>query len=378
MSRSLRVLLVAGEASGDLHAAAFVRELRARRPDLEVSGVGGANLRAAGMETVVDSEHVATMGFVETFGTIGRHLSLFRQLTGMLRDDPPDLLVLVDYPEFNLLLARRAKKLGVPVFYFIGPQVWAWRSGRIAKIRERVDKMAVVFPFEADLYNTDGRQLAEFVGHPLLDVVRATRDRAATCAEYGLDPERPVLALLPGSRRKEVALIGEALGGAAAQLAGEGWQPVLAEAPGISDADTELIRSRCRDLTIARGDTYNVLAAADAAVVTSGTATVETALLGCPMVIVYRMAPASYWLARRLVHVDWIGMPNIILQRSVFPELIQERANSQAIAEAVRSVRGRQAEMQAALEELKQALGTAGAAGRAADLALDCIEERIG
>lgn len=373
MSRPLRIMLVAGEASGDMHAAALVRELRRRRPDLEVVGVGGENLRAAGMRTVVDSEEVATMGFVETFGTIGRHVRLYRELTAMMRREPPDLLILVDYPEFNLLLARRANRLGIPVFYFIGPQVWAWRSGRIRKIRERVDKMGVVFPFEAELYNTGGKRLAEFVGHPLLDVVRSTRSRDETRALYGLEGAAPVLALLPGSRRKEVSGIGPAMLAAATMLATEGWRAVVAVAPGLGDETIGPLLENYPGVAVARGDTYNVLACADAAVVTSGTATVETALLGCPMVIVYRMASLSYWLARRLVNVEWIGMPNIILKRAMFPELIQDEATPHNIAAAVRSLREREPEMKAALEELKTALGQPGAAGRAADLALEMV-----
>lgn len=373
MSATLRVMLVAGEASGDMHAAAFVRELGRRRPDLDVVGVGGERLRAAGMRTIVDSEEVATMGFVETFGTLGRHLRLYRTLVSMMQREPPDLLVLVDYPEFNLLLARRAKKLGIRVFYFIAPQVWAWRRGRIRKIRERVDRMGVVFPFEAELYNRNGERFAEFLGHPLLDVVRPSREAAATREKYGLDADGPVLALLPGSRRKEVSQIGPAMLAAAALLRDEGWQAVVAAAPGLGDDVLNPLLDGHPEVVVARGDTYDVLACADAAVVASGTATVETALLGCPMVIVYRMAPATYWLASRLVNVDWIGMPNIILGRSVFPELIQDDATPQAIAAAVRSLRERAPEMRAALDELRAALGRPGAAGRAADLALELV-----
>ncbi len=373
MSEPLRLMLVAGEASGDMHAAAFVNELRRRRADLQVVGVGGKKLREAGMRTVVDSEEVATMGFVETFGTIGRHLRLYRELVGMMERDPPDLLVLVDYPEFNLLLARRAKKLGIRVFYFIGPQVWAWRRGRIRKIRERVDKMGVVFPFEAELYNRDGENFAEFLGHPLLDVVRPSRDREETRRALGLDSDELVLALLPGSRRKEVSQIGPEMLKAAAALRTEGWRAVLAVAPGLPDEVTAPLIEAYPDVIVARGETYDVLSCADAAVVASGTATVETALLGCPMVIVYRMAAVSYWLARRLVNIEWIGMPNIILRRLVFPELIQDEASAEAIADAVRSVRRREPEMKAALKDLRAALGEPGAAGRAADLALGMI-----
>jgi lipid-A-disaccharide synthase len=362
---------VAGEASGDLHAAALVRELRRRAPHIEVAGIGGDRLRAAGMRTLIDTTSVATMGFVETFGTVGRLWSAYRQLLRHLDEQRPDLVVLVDYPEFNLLLARQAKRRGIPVFYFIGPQVWAWRRGRVDKIRRRVDKMGVVFPFEPDIYNASGNTLAEFVGHPLLDMVRPTRDRSATRERYGLAPDRPLLALLPGSREKELGYLLEPLCRAATVLQEQGWQPVFALAPGLEEAS--LRRVVPPSLPVVRDDTYNLVAAADAAVVASGTATLETALLGCPMVIVYRMAWLTHWLARRLVVVDWIGMPNIILQRSVFPELIQKEATGEAIATAVSSLGERRGEIDLALDELRSLLGQPGAAGRAADMALSLV-----
>jgi lipid-A-disaccharide synthase len=366
-----RVLLVAGEVSGDLHAAALLREMRRRAPQIEVAGIGGEQLRAAGMEILVDTATVATMGLVETFGTIGRLVGAYRRLVRYLDEQRPDLLVLVDYPEFNLLLARQAKRRDIPVFYFIGPQVWAWRRGRIDKIRRRVDKMGVVFPFEPGLYNSSERVIAEFVGHPLLDLVRPARNRDETRGLYGLDLDRPVVAVLPGSREKEVRYLLPALGEAAALLAAEGWQAVLALAPGLDAA--EVRRQTPAELAIVRGDTYSLLACADAAVVASGTATLETALLGCPMVIVYRMAPLTYFVARRLVDVPWIGMPNIILQRPVFPELIQDEVRGQAVAAAVRSLGERRDEIRAALAELRQRLGEPGAAGRAADMALALV-----
>lgn len=371
---TLRVLLVAGEASGDLHGAALVAQLRARRPDLEVVGIGGPRLRAAGMQVLVDTEHVATMGFTETFGTLGRLVAAYRTLVRTLDAARPDLVVLVDYPEFNLRLAKQAHRRGIPVFYFVAPQVWAWRKGRIRTIAERVDKLAAVFPFEPGVYNANGRQLAEFVGHPLLDVVRATRARDETRARYGLAADRPVLALLPGSRKKEVGLLFRSLCAAAARLAAEGWQPIVALAESLAPADLEgALGGAPVPLPIAHNDTYNVVAAADAAIVASGTATMETALLGCPMVIVYRLAPLTYWIARRLVDVPFIGMPNIILQRPMFPELIQDAVTPDAIVDAVRDVHRRHAEVSAALVELRAALGSPGAAARAADLALTLV-----
>lgn len=372
MSRPLRVLLVAGEASGDLHGAALVEALRRRRPAVDVAGVGGPRLRTAGMRVLVDTEHVATMGFVETFGTLGRLLRTYRRLVRFLDVERPQLVVLIDYPEFNLRLARQAKRRGIPVFYFIAPQVWAWRRGRVRTIAERVDKLGVVFPFEAELYN-NGRPLAEFIGHPLLDVVRPTCPAAEIRRRYGLDPERPVLALLPGSRKKEVRYLFRPMCEAATRLAQEGWQPIVALAESLGAAELEDAWGGPVPVPIAHGDTYNAVAAADAAIVASGTATLETALLGCPMVIVYRMAPLSHWIARRLVEVNWIGMPNIILQRSVFPELIQSEATPAAMADAVRSVYTQRAEMAAALEQLRTRLGSPGAAERAADLALQLV-----
>lgn len=372
MSGALRLVLVAGEASGDLHGAALVRALRVRRPYLEVTGIGGAELRKAGMRTVVDAAHVATMGFSETFGSLGRLVSAYRAVVALLDSDRPDLVVLIDYPEFNLMVARQAKRRGIPVFYFIGPQVWAWRRGRVRKIRRRVDRMGLVFPFEPALYN-DGREIASFIGHPLLDAVRTTRSREETRRLYGLDAGRPLLALLPGSRQKEIDYLLEPMRRAAAILGAEGWQAALALAPGLDDGDLGAPGGGAPEFELVRGDTYNLLAAADAAIVASGTATLETALLGCPMVIVYRMARLTYWLARLLVRVKCIGMPNILLDRVVFPELIQAEVTGEALAAAVRSLGERRGELADALAEIRARLGEPGAAERAADLALELV-----
>jgi lipid-A-disaccharide synthase len=372
MSRGLRLVLVAGEASGDLHGAALVRALRARRPDLEVAGIGGAELRRAGMRTVVDASHVATMGFSEAFGSLGRLVSAYRAVVALLDRERPDLVVLIDYPEFNLMVARQAKRRGIPVFYFIGPQVWAWRRGRVRKIRRRVDRMGLVFPFEPALYN-DGREIAAFIGHPLLDAARATRPRAETRRRYGLDPERPLLALLPGSRQKEIGYLLEPMRAAAEILAGERWQAALALAPGLAEEEVAALGSGSAAIALVRADTYNLLAAADAAIVASGTATLESALLGCPMVIVYRMARLTYWLARLLVRVKWIGMPNILLDRAVFPELIQDEVRGETLAAAVRSLGARREELAGALAEVRARLGEPGAAERAADMALELV-----
>jgi lipid-A-disaccharide synthase len=372
MSRT--VLLVAGEASGDLHGAELVAALREMDPTLRVTGVGGDKLRQAGMEILVDTASVATMGVVEVVSSLGRLLRAFRQLVRFLREQRPALLVLIDYPEFNMLLAKRAKALGVPVFYYISPQVWAWRRGRVKKLAERVDKLGVVFPFEEELYNTNGRRVATFVGHPLLDVVHPTRSRDETRRQYGLDVQGPLLALLPGSRKKEIRLLLEPALAAARQLRGEGWQAAVALAHTLTATDLrEALDNRDPGVPVITGDTYNLVSAADAALVASGTATLETALLGTPMAIMYRVSPFTYALARRLVRVDHIGMPNIILGRYTFPELIQDEVVPDKLAAAVRDVCARRGELQAAAAELRGKLGEPGAARRAAKLALEIL-----
>jgi lipid-A-disaccharide synthase len=370
---SRKVLLVAGEASGDLHGAALVSALRRLDPSLEVWGVGGARLRQAGMHTFVDTATVATMGFVETFGTLGRLLATYRQLKRFMVEERPALVVLIDYPEFNLFLAKRAKRLGIPVFYYIGPQVWAWRRGRVRKIARRVDRLGVVLPFESALYNTGG-DFAQFVGHPLLDVVQANQTREQTLARYQLDPTRPVLALLPGSRKKELRYLLAPGIAAGQQLADEGWQTVIALAHTLTRGDlADALGGQVPAVPIAENDTYNVIHAADAVVVASGTATLETALLGRPMVIMYRVAPLTYALARLLVRVMCVGMPNIILGRAVFPELIQSAVTRDKLVAAVRDVNARRSELTAALAEIRTRLGSPGAADRAAQLALELL-----
>lgn len=369
---SHRVLLVAGEQSGDMHAAALVREMRALAPDLDVAGIGGENLRAAGMRILTDTSEVQTMGFVETFGTLGRLVSAFRMVYRYLRDERPDLVILIDYPEFNLLVARVARAFGIKVFYFIGPQVWAWRRGRVRQIKERVDRLALVFPFEPELYNRD-EHIADFVGHPLIESVHTRSTPAETRERHGLPLDARVLALLPGSREKEVEFLLPPMVAAAEILAAEGWQPIVALAPNLTPELLERVLGRRLELPIVQGDTYDLVAAADAAVVASGTATLETALLARPMVIVYRVAMLTFVVARLLIRLRHIGMPNIILGRSVFPELIQGAVTPRKIAAAVRKVVADPEACGPALHELRDKLGAPGAAARAAQMALDLM-----
>lgn len=368
-----RVLLVAGEASGDLHGADLVAALRARVPDLEVVGLGGDQLRLVGMRTIADAADVATVGVVEAVGRLGVLARTYRALARMLQRERPDLVILIDFPEFNLRLARIAKRYGVPVFYYIGPQVWAWRPGRVRTVARRVDALALVFPFEPPLYAARCPEAA-FVGHPLLDRVRATRSRAESLGRYGLDPNRLTVALLPGSRRKEVRYVLPRLLDAAEILRQERpCQFTLALAPTVPEKAVEAeIAGRDIDVRIVTDDTYNMVHAADVALVASGTATLETALLERPMVIVYRLSPVTYTLARLLVGVRFIGIPNIVAGREIVPELVQGSATGHRIAAAARAIiddaSGRE-RMVRELAAVRNVLGPEGASGRAAEMA---------
>jgi len=378
-ARPRRVMMVAGEASGDMHGADLVTALRAHLPDVEVFGIGGDQLRAAGMATVVDAGEVATVGLTEGVGRLRTLWRAYRALARRLRDDPPDLCIFIDFPEFNLRLARLAKRVGVPVLYYIGPQVWAWRRGRVRKIARRVDRLAVVFPFEPDLY-ADRLPGVEFVGHPLLDRVAATRGREETLARHGLDPARRTVLLLPGSRAKEIDYLLPDLLAAARLLAERGAvQFALALAPTVERATVAAAVAQAGvPVTLIVGDTYNAIAAADVALVKSGTATLECALLETPMVIVYRVSPLTWTLARLLVRgVRHAGMPNIVAGHEVVPELLQGAVTPERIAAAARSILDdprRAAETVDDLRDVRRRLGRGGAAGRAAAMAVELLE----
>jgi lipid-A-disaccharide synthase len=374
-----RVLMIAGEASGDLHGADLLGALRARVPALEVYGIGGQGLRAAGMDTIVDAAEVATVGVVEGARHLRALVGVYRALVRRLREDPPNLCILIDFPEFNLRIARAAKRAGVPVLYYIGPQVWAWRRGRVRTIARRVDRLAVVFPFEPALYAGRGCAV-EFVGHPLLDRVKATRSRAATLAAHGLAPDRALVLLLPGSRRAEIERILPAMLEASRELVTDPRrQLALGLAPTVSRAAVEaLIERAALPVTVIAGDTYDLMAAADLAIVTSGTATLECALLECPMVVVYRLARLTYALGRLLIRgVQHIAMPNIVAGREIVPELLQGAATGPAIAAAAREILdtpGRRAAMIEDLRAVRTRLGRGGAAARAADIAAEMLD----
>jgi lipid-A-disaccharide synthase len=373
-----RVMIVAGEASGDLHGADFAANLLTRDPSCEIFGIGGERMRAVGVRALFKTEDIAGLGLAELTSTIRRTAGAWRALRRILRRDPPDLVVLIDYAEFNLMLAGAARRAGVPVLYFILPQVWAWRRGRIGKLVKRAQRMAVVFPFEAELYARAGGRVS-FVGHPLLDRVAPAQDRAATLARHGFSPSARLLALLPGSRRAEVEYLLSAMLEAAMVLAAKhGLTPVIALAPTL---DAALLRevagaAALEDVRIIQDDTYSIIAASELALVASGTATLETALLGCPMVIAYKMSPVTYRLARILVRgVDYIGMPNILAGRAIVPELIQGDVSPAKLVRAAEPMLAEplHTETAAALRAVRASLGAPGAADRVAAIAMEMM-----
>ncbi len=374
----MRILLVAGEASGDVHGADLVLALKTRQPQLDIFGVGGPALRAVGTRILVDSATIAGMGLFEAADKITAIVRTYRALTHILRTHPPDLLVLIDFPEFNLRLAKVAQHVNVPVFYYISPQVWAWRRKRVYTIAKRVDLLAAVFPFEPDFYAAHGCSV-EFVGHPLVDRVRPTRSRDDTLRQYHLNPGRKTIVLLPGSRTQEVRYLLPPLLQATAVL-GDSYQFILAVASTLDPGQIEAtVRAHSASIQVVQGDTYNVAHAADLAVVASGTATLEMALLERPMVIVYRLAPVTYALARLFVRVPFIGMPNLIAERQVVPELLQSAVTPERIAAEARQLltdARAYSVAQEGLREVRTKLGEPGAAKRAAGLIFNLLAQR--
>jgi lipid-A-disaccharide synthase len=338
--------------------------------------MGGERMREAGVRTLADSRELSVMGFGEVGGAAMRVLAAYRALTGALRSLPrPDLLIVVDFPDFNLRLAAAARRAGVRVLYYVSPQVWAWRSGRIAKICRVVDRMVVLFPFEVDLYRRCGLD-ARFVGHPAAEEVAATRTPEETRRRWSLGEGLPLVALLPGSRRGEIARMLPLMLAAAERLKDRAVFAV-AKAPDVPAGLVEGLvgRSGARVATV-ENDTYNLVAAARAAAVTSGTATLECALLGCPMAVVYRMSPVSFAIARRLVRVPFIALPNIVLGERVVPELVQHAATPEALARelsAFLTSEPKRANTVARLGEIRSRLRVPGAAAHAAELALEMI-----
>lgn len=364
-----RLLISCGEPSGEFYAAELVAELRRRSADLEAFGLGGDRLAAEDVRLLAHLRDLAVVGLVEVLSHLRRLKHLFDSVVAEAARVRPDVAVLIDYPDFNLRLARELKKLGIPVVYYVSPQLWAWRRGRIKDVKRDVAKMLAIFPFEEKIYKDAGVPVS-FVGHPLIDHVKPPADRSAVAARLGLAPDRPVIALLPGSRNKEVAFNLPPMLGAVALLRERrpDLQFVLAAAPHLRARAFE--DAAAAGVTVLEGVTRDVLSAARVAIVASGTATVETGLTLTPMVVVYRLSALTYALGKPLVSVANYAMVNLIAGRVVVPELIQSDFTPERVSEETLKILDdgpARARMLQDLEEVRSKLGKGGATSNVAD-----------
>jgi lipid-A-disaccharide synthase len=381
------VMIVVGEASGDAHAAALVRAVREAAPQLEFFGATGPVLRDAGVESIVRSDDLAILGLVEIGRALPKFWRAYQSLKRAAIERKPDAVILVDWPDFNLKLARSLHRRGLKIIYYISPQLWAWRSYRARNIQRDVDLLLSILPFEQDWYAGRGIDHVEYVGHPLAGEVRARFGRKEFCRQTKLDPESPIISLLPGSRRKEVERILPPMLEAAALISARRpeVQFVVVVAPSrTSEELRNVIRAQRATpeplpscLHIVSGQSREALAASDVAAIASGTATLEAALLGTPMVVVYKESMINWHVLGSLITVDHYGLVNLVAGERVATELMQDDLNGERLANELLSLldRERNAAMRGRLREVANELGEGGASERAASVVLDALQE---
>jgi len=382
MSHTL--FIIAGETSGDLHGASLARAIRQRESSVSLLGLGGPRMREAGVEVVHDVTEHAVVGFSEVIRSLRAVHKVFVEMVRLLDQRRPDAVVLIDYPEFNLRFARKAHKRGIPVVYYISPQVWAWRQGRVRTIARHVDRLLVILPFEPSFYARHGIK-ATFVGHPLLDVLSDYRHDRRFTAELGLADERPLIGILPGSRQREIQHLLPTMLAAAEDIDRqlEGIAVAIPPAPSIPAEQYESWPTLTElPLHMFPGRTYEVMAAADLLLVASGTTTLEAAIIGTPMIVIYKLSAPSWLIARLLVgDVRYCSLVNLVADREVVPELLQRQANPENIARtAVALCRhgGLERMAQELATDVRARLGEPGASGRAADEILSLLRESPG
>jgi lipid-A-disaccharide synthase len=363
----MRIMISCGEPSGDLYAGALAAELLTREPGAEIFGFGGARLRASGARLVGDFAGVSVTGLVEALRVVPRSYAMLRRLVAAARRTRPDVFVAIDFPDFNFRLMPALHALGIPIVYYISPQLWAWRAGRMETMKKFVQRVLVIFPFEESIYRSAGVPVT-FVGHPLVDLANPSESRSAFLTKCGLAPEAPTIALLPGSRVSELRHIVPGMAAALPLIRARvpAVQFLVAAAPNLPD---ELFRA-FDGIRLVRDRTDDVLAASDVVITASGTATVQAALHERPMVVVYRLSPLTYAIGKPFVRVDTYAMANLIAGGRVVPELIQDDFTPARVAnETVPLLTdpARHARVREALREVRERLGAPGASGRAAD-----------
>jgi lipid-A-disaccharide synthase len=376
---SKKILMVAGETSGDLHGAHLVEAIHQIDPEVQFFGVGGEHLERKGMKLLYHSHSLSVVGITEAISKLGTVLKALGRLESSLEQERPNLVILIDFPEFNLRLAKIARRKGIPVLYYISPQVWAWRHARVKLIAERVKKMVVFFPFEVPLYKAAGVDV-EWVGHPLLDIAKPALSKEVAFRKFGLDPQRRTIGLLPGSRTHEVERLLPPLLASAHLLQKEipDLQFVIPLAPGFKEASlSPWMKNSSVAVKLIEGWTYDVMNISELLILASGTATLEAAILGKPMIIVYKVSLLSSWVGRAMIRVNHIGLVNLVAGKGIAPELIQKDVNPKRIAEeALRILKDlvlRQ-KMVECLKEVRQRLGNPGAAQRAARIVMSMLQ----
>ena len=373
------VMILAGEASGDAHAAEFVEHIRQLNPDIRLSGMGSSEMKKAGVEVFFDSSVIAVMGLVEVlkhWGDIKRAMAIVKQ---RLDETRPDLLVLVDYPEFNLKMARHARELGIKVLFYISPQVWAWRPKRIHKIGRLIDHMAVILKFEKAYYERANIPVS-FVGHPLVDKVKSTRSKDEVRQQLGLDQNALVIGLFPGSRNTEIDRLLPLMLETAKQMA-QAKPQLRFVLPVATALDFDAIKRQCDesqlDIVLTRDDIYDLISSCDGIISCSGTVTLEIALLGVPMCIVYKMSPLSYAIMSRLITIPQVGLVNIVASKSVVQEFLQSNATADNISQEMFKIIDDQAYREQIRKDLlivRENLGEGDGSGKMARLVLSFLE----
>ncbi len=372
----MKIMLSVGEASGDLHGASVANALKLLQPDIELFGMGGKAMQAAGVDVVYDIAGLGVIGFVEVIKNLGKLFALRDNLAALMDKEQPDALVIIDYPEFNMRLAKIAKQKGIPVISYISPSAWAWRRGRARDVAGIVSKVAAIFPFEADVYREAGADVT-FVGHPLVDIVQPALSKEEAYRFFAAHSERPLVLLMPGSRQQEIETLLPVML-SACELIVEKLPDCQFYLPVASTISREILQTMLAgysvQVTLTSEYTYDLMGLADAAIAASGTATLETSLMGAPTVILYRMAPLTYLLGKLLVKIPDIGLPNIVAGRRIVPELLQAAVTPDAIAsETVRLIAEPAVRNQvlADLAEVKAKLGQTGAVKRVAEVILE-------
>lgn len=356
LSNNKCVMIIAGEASGDTHAAKLVREVTKKNPNIDFYGTGGESMRQAGVNTLIDSSVLAVVGLFEVLAHWNTISGALKQMQHLLRTDPPDLLVLVDYPDFNLRLAKTAKECGVKVLFYISPQVWAWRQKRVFKIKKLVDMMAVVFPFEETFYKKYDVPV-RFVGHPLIDEIHVSADQQTLRKEFLLDNDKPVIGLFPGSRHSEIKRLLPIIIDSAKEIikTQPNSQFVIPVASTLKEEDIlPYFNGTEFDMRVISQRSHDVMTACDAVITVSGTVTLELALLNIPMVVINKISKLSYYLVTRTLKLDHIALCNIVANKRVVPELIQSDATYDKISRNLLNILNNKVERTKIINEFSQ------------------------